>query len=178
VVRPTSQAGARNRENAPYNTSSLGISSPISPASRAKNTSTLDGPSLSSKEVSHHMNWKGTIFARCTVALCAAGICAALLAPMAAPAKANQDSQVEKSTKAKRSKKSTAAMNSATETAPVKNASTADIQAAKSNGEVWVNTDSGVYHKSGKWYGTTKNGKFMSEQDAVKSGFRPAKNEK
>jgi hypothetical protein len=40
---------------------------------------------------------------------------------------------------------------------------------------VWVNTDSGVYHKSGKWYGNTKNGKWMTEQDAIKAGYHDAK---
>jgi DNA uptake protein ComE-like DNA-binding protein len=46
------------------------------------------------------------------------------------------------------------------------------------NGNVWVNTDSGVYHKEGtRYYGKTKNGKYMSEADAVKAGYRPAKNE-
>jgi hypothetical protein len=40
---------------------------------------------------------------------------------------------------------------------------------------VWVNTDSGVYHKSGKWYGNTKNGKWMTEQDATKAGYHDAK---
>ncbi len=62
--------------------------------------------------------------------------------------------------------------------APVKNASAEDIQSAKSAGKVWVNTESGVYHKSGKWFGTTKQGKFMTEQDAIKAGFRASKNEK
>jgi hypothetical protein len=62
--------------------------------------------------------------------------------------------------------------------APTKNASTADIQSAKADGKVWVNTESGVYHKSGKWFGATKQGKFMTEQDAIKAGYRAAKNEK
>ena len=61
--------------------------------------------------------------------------------------------------------------------APVRNASPRQIQAAKSSGQVWVNTDSGIYHKGGQWYGATKQGKFMTEQDAVKAGFKPAKNE-
>ena len=44
-------------------------------------------------------------------------------------------------------------------------------------GMVWVNLDSGVYHKEGtRWYGKTKNGKFMNEADAVKAGYRSAKN--
>ena len=62
--------------------------------------------------------------------------------------------------------------------APMKNASAAETQAAKSSGKVWVNTESGVYHKGGKWYGATKQGKFMTEQEATKAGYRAAKNEK
>ena len=40
---------------------------------------------------------------------------------------------------------------------------------------VWVNTASGVYHKSGRWYGKTKEGKFMTEADAIKAGYRASK---
>lgn len=60
---------------------------------------------------------------------------------------------------------------------PAKTASAAEIQAARARGDVWVNTATRTYHKAGKWYGTTKTGKFMSEPDAVKAGYRPAKNE-
>jgi len=43
---------------------------------------------------------------------------------------------------------------------------------------VWVNTDSGVYHKPGtRWYGKTKQGKYMSESDAQKAGYRAAAKE-
>jgi hypothetical protein len=46
------------------------------------------------------------------------------------------------------------------------------------NGQVWVNSETHVYHKAGsRYYGKTKQGKYMSEQDAVKEGDRPAKNE-
>jgi hypothetical protein len=62
--------------------------------------------------------------------------------------------------------------------APVRNASGREISSAKATGKVWVNTDSGIYHKGGQWYGATKQGKFMTEQEAVRSGYRPAKNEK
>ena len=43
-------------------------------------------------------------------------------------------------------------------------------------GMVWVNTESKVYHVQGdQWYGKTKNGKYMSEQDAIKAGYRASK---
>lgn len=54
-------------------------------------------------------------------------------------------------------------------------ASSPEIAAAKSSGKVWVNLDSGVYHKSGRWYGTTKNGKFMSESEAKQAGYKLSK---
>ena len=43
--------------------------------------------------------------------------------------------------------------------------------------QVWVNTATGVYHYPGtRWYGHTKQGKFMSEADARAQGYRPAMN--
>jgi hypothetical protein len=49
---------------------------------------------------------------------------------------------------------------------------------AKGTGMVWVNTDSNVYHKPGtRWYGKTKKGKYMTEADAIKAGYHPAKKE-
>ena len=40
---------------------------------------------------------------------------------------------------------------------------------------VWVNTNSGVYHCPGtRYYGATKAGQFMSEETARTAGFRPA----
>jgi cytoskeletal protein RodZ len=58
---------------------------------------------------------------------------------------------------------------------PVKNASDADIAAAQASGKVWVNTDTGVYHKSGRWYGATRKGKFMAEDEAKHAGYRDSK---
>ena len=43
-------------------------------------------------------------------------------------------------------------------------------------GMVWVNLESKVYHKEGdRWYGMTKKGKYMTEADAIKAGYRAAK---
>jgi hypothetical protein len=50
-----------------------------------------------------------------------------------------------------------------------------DIANAKSQGLVWVNTSSRVYHKAGENYGKTKHGKFMTEEEARQQGFRAAK---
>jgi len=50
-----------------------------------------------------------------------------------------------------------------------------EIAAAKASGKVWVNLDTGIYHKAGRWYGKTKNGKFMTADEAKKAGYRPAK---
>lgn len=43
-------------------------------------------------------------------------------------------------------------------------------------GMVWVNTSTKVYHKEGDpYYGKTKHGKFMTEDEAIKAGYRVAK---
>ncbi len=47
--------------------------------------------------------------------------------------------------------------------------------AAKAKGEVWVNLDTGIYHKGGRWYGKTKNGKFMTQQEAKAAGYKESK---
>ncbi|MGA9965863.1 MAG: hypothetical protein WBQ10_11740 [Terriglobales bacterium] len=58
---------------------------------------------------------------------------------------------------------------------PSGSASESEIAAAKASGKVWVNLDSGVYHKGGRWYGKTKNGKFMTVDEATKAGYKAAK---
>lgn len=50
-----------------------------------------------------------------------------------------------------------------------------EIADAKAKGMVWVNTSTKVYHKEGAFYGTTKKGKFMTEDDAKKAGYKAAK---
>jgi hypothetical protein len=54
--------------------------------------------------------------------------------------------------------------------------SAADIADAKAKGLVWANLNTKVYHFSAdSTYGTTKNGKFMTEADAKAAGYRAAK---
>ena len=53
--------------------------------------------------------------------------------------------------------------------------SPAEIATAKAAHQVWVNLGTGIYHKSGRWYGKTQNGTFMSESDAKKAGYKASK---
>jgi hypothetical protein len=49
---------------------------------------------------------------------------------------------------------------------------------AKGGGMVWVKTASGVYHKPGsRYYGKTKQGKYMTEADAKKASYHAAAKE-
>ena len=61
---------------------------------------------------------------------------------------------------------------------PSQNASATEIADAKTKGLVWVNTGTGVFHKDGEYFGATKEGKFMTEADAIKAGHRAAKDNK
>ena len=57
-------------------------------------------------------------------------------------------------------------------------AATKPAPSARTVGMVWVNTESGVYHKPGtRWYGKTKQGKYMTEADAKKAGYHAAAKE-
>lgn len=115
--------------------------------------------------------------------------CFAALALTSAPAIQAYQADTAASTTVKKAKKKAneaattgdQSATQATETAkkavhaPTKIASDSEIAAAKASGKVWVNTDTGVYHKSGKWYGATKQGKFMTEDEAIKAGYHASK---
>ena len=66
----------------------------------------------------------------------------------------------------------------ATHSTASKSAPAPDVAArpAPAKGMVWVNTATKVYHYEGdQWYGKTKDGKYMTEQDAIKAGYRASK---
>jgi len=55
------------------------------------------------------------------------------------------------------------------------NSTDVKVSAGNPNVTVWVNTNSGVYHCANtRWYGNTKNGKYMTQQEAQSKGYRPA----
>src|ERR1700676_2987149 len=65
------------------------------------------------------------------------------------------------------------ANSSANSSSTAKTSSAQSTPPANSEGMVWVNTDSGIYHKPGtRYYGKTKQGKYMTEADAQKAGYR------
>lgn len=46
------------------------------------------------------------------------------------------------------------------------------------HGLVWVNTETHIYHREGtRFYGKTKKGKYVTEQEAIKEGDKAAKRE-
>jgi hypothetical protein len=71
-------------------------------------------------------------------------------------------------------KSQTAAAPTKTSTSKPSAPTDAEIAAAKAQHRVWVNLDSKIYHKGGRWYGKTKNGKFMTEEEAKAAGYRPS----
>jgi hypothetical protein len=70
-----------------------------------------------------------------------------------------------------------AAPATTTSSTKTETAATAAVAPAVGGGHglVWVNTATHVYHKEGsRFYGKTKQGKYVSEADAIKEGDRAA----
>jgi hypothetical protein len=95
-----------------------------------------------------------------------------LLAASVASA-SNQDTSGKSQTAPSTSSSATQAPASKTASPVAPSAS--DIAAAKASGKVWVTLGTGIYHKGGRWYGKTKDGKFMTEDEAKKAGYKAAK---
>lgn len=86
----------------------------------------------------------------------------------------NSSTTAKTSSKSKKSSKKTKA-----EAASAKSHASPAPESAKvasNRGLVWVNSDTKVFHRSGdRWYGKTKDGKYMTEPEAVKEGYHLAK---
>lgn len=95
----------------------------------------------------------------------------ALPAPVATQLKGKVDFDKSAPSKAKRDEKT--ARSSRPDKAKPADASGTDTPTRAT--DVWVNTRSGAYWKPGtQFYGKTKQGKYMSEADALKAGYHAA----
>lgn len=64
----------------------------------------------------------------------------------------------------------------ASKSAPSGSMESSPAQPPPVKGMVWVNTETKVFHREGDhWYGNTKHGKYMTEADALKAGYRETK---
>jgi hypothetical protein len=63
--------------------------------------------------------------------------------------------------------------------APTENSAnpTATSGRALSSTKVWVDTETGIYHKSSGWVDESGRAKLMTESDAVRAGYRSATTE-
>ena len=96
------------------------------------------------------------------------------ISPTLAKPQASDTTSAAAKPAAQASPSATPAAPKATTKAAAATPTSQEIAAAKASGKVWVNTDSGVYHKSGRWYGKTKAGKFMTEAEAKAAGYKEA----
>ena len=98
-------------------------------------------------------------------------------AKKAAAATAAEEDSASKTASADKGAPAESTGNMAVQKKTTAKVSSPEIAADQASGKVWVNTDSGVYHKGGRWYGKTKAGKFMTESEAKAAGYKAAQKE-
>ena len=106
------------------------------------------------------------------------GAAAAAPAPAAKPARAGKAAPPAAATPAAPAPAPAARSQAPAQAAPAPSAEAPEVaaQTPPVKGMVWVNTSTKVFHREGdRWYGKTKHGKFMTEADALKAGYRESK---
>jgi len=95
----------------------------------------------------------------------------------AAPAPAARAAaSTEKPATSKTSEAASSGKSSAPATSAKSSEASTPRQPPPAKGMVWVNTATKIYHYEGdKWYGNTKEGKYMTEDEAIKAGYRASK---
>jgi hypothetical protein len=94
--------------------------------------------------------------------------------PSATPSQSSSEAARKTPASNSQSNAASATSNNAANTGS-NNAANAQAAPEKKSGMVWVNTETGVYHRPGtRWYGKTKKGKYMTEADAIKAGYKAA----
>jgi len=89
--------------------------------------------------------------------------------PIGGPSRpAPKEEPVPAATEGARERSASAPRTAATERAPA--------EEPPAVGMVWVNLDTKVYHFEGdRWYGSTKHGKYLWEDQAIREGYRASK---
>ncbi len=96
---------------------------------------------------------------------------------VASPVLAQETAKKSDTAKAQKqaTKKAAEPQAAGTEAKPAGKKAPAEAKGCPQPGMVWVNTASKVYHKEGdRWFGKTKAGKCMTEDDAKKEGYKEA----
>ncbi|HKF43519.1 MAG TPA: helix-hairpin-helix domain-containing protein [Thermoanaerobaculia bacterium] len=97
-------------------------------------------------------------------------------APPAKPAASAPAAPATDTSKSTSSSSSSSKMTASSTSSKTAESAAGTPQQPPVKGMVWVNTETKVFHREGDhWYGNTKHGKFMTEADAIKAGYRESK---